>query len=226
MLLGQHLGGHHHRALVSGGGHHQQRRQHHHRLAAAHFSLQQAIHGRRPFFQIVQNFLKAAILRIGQAEGQRIDEPLQDFPVCLDWHTFDSQAQLAAAGQHRQLQGQQFIESQPAAGLQKSLFTVRVVGLPDGFLQRHQVSTRQHLFRHNLIDAAQPLSEGLPGNTTEIPPGQTLGQRVDRRDPAGVDRRLTFLQQFVIRRFKYQLAAKDTGFAADGNAGVGLERTG
>ena len=161
MLLGQHLGGDHDGGLVTGGGGGEEGDQDHHGLAAAHFALEQAVHGRGAPFQVAENFGDTAALGAGQGEGEGVDKPAQDFPVGRDGHAVDALAPAAAAGQNGRLEDQQFIEGQPAAGFVPGVRVVGVVGLHDGVADRQEAEALRGLGGENVVEAAQPFVEGL-----------------------------------------------------------------
>ena len=188
VLPRQNLGRRHQRRLIAVGHGHQHRVFGHHRLAAADVALQQAVHGRGPR-QVRGDLLDGLVLCRRQVEREQAADPRVDLAIGDQRRSPARLRPLLFPQGQRQLQDQQFLIDEPAAGLRQARRIPGRVDLGHRRLDRQQRVRGQVLVRKHFV---QQSGVGIDRRTYEAPQVrllQALGQRIQGQNAPGLDRR-------------------------------------
>ena len=119
-----------------------------------------------------------------------------------------------------QLERQQLVEGQAGTCGVPRLLIVGKVGLGNSLAQGHhprESLSSRHLRREGFVDTPEPVLQGIPGEPSQCPGCEAIGERVHRHQPPGMDAGLPVLDRFHSGGLEDRLAAEDVGPAANGH---------
>ncbi len=180
VLPGEHLGGRHEHDLRLVGHGQQHGIDGHDRLAAADVALQQPVH-RMGAGHVGGNLRHGLVLSGGQLEGKQAADAGVDLGRQFQGQRGERIVHLPALERQGQLQNQQFLVDEPAAGLGQIVAAGGKMQLGQGGADGQQSVRFQVRRRKDFLQQIEARVECPPHQLPHMTLGQALGERIDRQ---------------------------------------------
>ncbi len=139
VLLGEDFGGNHDGALETHRGDGEEGGDGDDGFAAADFALEEAVHGGDAFGHVGEGLVEAALLGAGEGEGEGIEEGMDGGGNVVDGGSAGGILPLPTALEDGDLEEEEFVEGEAAAGFFVGVEGLGEVGAGDGLGKGHEL---------------------------------------------------------------------------------------